>query len=253
MPWIRIDENAMEHPKISGLPDGTFRLWISGLAFCQKYLTDGEIAGTALRGLRSYSAKRCAELLDVGLWEENSAGVRVHDYLDWNEGRERVLKARQMARERMQKLRGCSGGSSGEQAPNVRGVLRDPPQSPQSPTRSGEQNGEEASPARARSKRPIFKATRFVVFEWMLDDLRKLLGPHFEAFDVHAWFYELSEQVDRAGIVVPQRDGGKWLLEQTTQEALRRGLPVATTQPTNSKTAGNLTALQAFAAKGRPV
>ena len=80
MPWVRIDENAMEHPKIAGLSDAAFRLWVTGLAYCQKFLTDGYISDVALRGLRAYSLKRKAEIVRAGLWHECDAGVTVHDF-----------------------------------------------------------------------------------------------------------------------------------------------------------------------------
>ena len=78
------------------------------------------------------------------------------------------------------------------------------------------------------SKRPIFSGQRFTVFEWQLDGIQRLLGPHFEDFDVHAWFFALDERVVKAREIVPQRDGGAWLLAQTQAEAIRRGLAMAT-------------------------
>lgn len=105
MPWVRIDENALEHPKIAALSDGAFRLWVQGLAHCQKYLTDGYIADLALRGLRAYSPKRKAALMEAELWHASETGIRVHDFLEWNDSREHVMAARQLARERLQKHR----------------------------------------------------------------------------------------------------------------------------------------------------
>lgn len=108
-------------------------------------------------------------------------------------------------------------------------------------------------PAEARSKRPIFKGSRLVVFEWQFDDLRRMLGPHFDAFDVHEWFYTLDRQIDTQGLVMPPRDGGKWLQSQTEAEARRRGLPIAEAAlMVPPKTAGNLAALERFAARRRP-
>jgi len=107
-PWVRIDENAMEHHKIGNLSDGGFRLWVQGLAHCQKFLTDGYIAEGAVRLLRAYSPKRRGELLTSGLWELSETGISVHDFLDWNESREHVMAARKAARNRMSKLRGSS-------------------------------------------------------------------------------------------------------------------------------------------------
>lgn len=106
MPWVRIDENAMDHPKMGGLSDGAFRLWVQGLAYCQKFLTDGAILDVSLRGLRAYSPKRRDALEVAGLWDRRTdGGVMVHDYLDWNESRDHVLQARKAARDRMARLR----------------------------------------------------------------------------------------------------------------------------------------------------
>lgn len=106
MSWVRIDENAMEHPKIGGLPDGAFRLWVQALAYCQKFLTDGAVNVVALKGLRAYSSQRRAVLVTVGLWDEVSDGsVRVHDFLDWNESRAAVVQARQDSKERRDRWR----------------------------------------------------------------------------------------------------------------------------------------------------
>jgi hypothetical protein len=105
--WVRIDENAMEHPKVAGLPDGAFRLWVQGLAHCQKFLTDGAIDRISLRGLRAYSPKRTAELVAARLWlVAEHDGIAVHDYLQWNESREHVQKVRAQGRERIRRLRG---------------------------------------------------------------------------------------------------------------------------------------------------
>lgn len=106
MPWVRIDEKAMDHPKVAGLPDGAFRLWVQGLAHCQKFLTDGQIDRVSLRGLRSYSVKRAGELIAAHLWAPAADGVMVHDYLEWNDSRDHVLKSREQGKERVRRLRG---------------------------------------------------------------------------------------------------------------------------------------------------
>lgn len=101
MPWVRIDENAMDHPKIGALPDGAFRLWVQGLAYCQKHLTDGLVSDLAVRSLLAYSPRRREILLAAGLWDLAHAGIRVHDYLQWNESRAHVNAKRDAAKERM--------------------------------------------------------------------------------------------------------------------------------------------------------
>jgi hypothetical protein len=120
MPWVRIDEKAMEHPKVAGLPDGAFRLWVQGLAHCQKFLTDGRIDRISMRGLRAYTSKRASELLTARLWEPTDDGATVHDYLQWNDSREHVLKIREQGRERVRKLRGRSNAvTAREQSANA--------------------------------------------------------------------------------------------------------------------------------------
>lgn len=227
MPWVRLDENAMEHPKIVTLPDGAFRLWVQGLAHCQKFLTDGLITGIAIRALRAYSPKRMADLVAAGLWDQATDGVTVHDYLQWNDSREHVEHGRRTAKERMAKIR---GGSRDVRANNARtsGEVRDttspPSLHPIHPIRSKEQNDVPAV-ADYRSKRPIFKGQRLVVFEWMLDDIYRLLGKTAaDALDCHEWFYALDARVATESIQVPQRDGGQWLQAVTLEEAKRRGL-----------------------------
>jgi hypothetical protein len=122
VPWIRIDEHALEHVKVRSLSHGAFRLWVEGLAHCQKHLTDGLISSAALKTFRYFNKARAGELTQADgappLWVTTLDGVRVHDYLQWNESRDHVLMERAKARERMSRLR--SGGSSPEQAPNVR-------------------------------------------------------------------------------------------------------------------------------------
>jgi hypothetical protein len=118
-PWVRIDENAMEHPKIAGLPDGAFRLWVQTLAYCQKYLTDGAVNETALKGLRSYSPKRRAELLNAGLWCAADSGITVHDYLQWNDSKEHVQRMREQGRDRIRKLRGKNERACNAVTPTV--------------------------------------------------------------------------------------------------------------------------------------
>ena len=113
-----------------------------------------------------------------------------------------------------------------------------------------EKRREEGPPPTARSKRPIFTGTRFVLFEWQLDDLRRLLGDQaLEAFELDAFLHDLNAKAERSGQIVPQRDGGAWLQAQVLAEARKRGLTVAeapSVAPTNKRIAGLVAGGQAF-------
>ncbi len=95
---------------------------------------------------------------------------------------------------------------------------------------SSNSNGNGGGP----SKRPIYQSDRFVVFEWQLDNLSRMLGSHAAGFDLHAWFDTLTQQSRTAGLVIPKRCDD-WLQAQTIAEAQRRGLQIATGAPVLGK------------------
>jgi hypothetical protein len=112
MPWVRIDENAMDHPKFIALSANAFRLWVEGMTYCQKHLTDGLIPRSALKGFRYFSPASMRLLLDSlapgkgPLWHQGQNGdIEVHDYMDWNICRDTVMAKRQDGKERMRRIR----------------------------------------------------------------------------------------------------------------------------------------------------
>lgn len=269
MPWLRIDDRAMNHPKIAGLPDGAFRLWVEGLAYCQSFLTDGAIPTSAYKGIRAYSPKRRDALIAAGLWIPADDGVTVHDYLQWNDSRAQVEEARAKARERINKLRGkgkarkddqdlpaCNAvqtanerRTNGERTPFVLGGRgTDPPQDLELARKGKRGVGEKPDDTDGANSQILFRSKRFVVFRWMYERLAEMLGPHLNDFHIDEWFFELSRQVDERGLVVP-KDTWKWLQGQTEAEARRRGLPMASTPSVPMRTAANMAALERFKAR----
>ncbi len=91
-------------------------------------------------------------------------------------------------------------------------------------------NGHQTEP-NMRSKHPVFKGQRFVVFDWQYEDLGRLLGPHFEDFDLDLWFDRLDKQLVKDKQVVPQRDKGEWLQARCLEEAKKRGLSIVSAKP----------------------
>jgi hypothetical protein len=83
-----------------------------------------------------------------------------------------------------------------------------------------------ADRAEMRSKRPICRTERFVIFEWQFDDIRQLLGPHLEDFLLDEWFESLSRRIDSDGLVISKNDIPAWVYNETVAEAKRRGLTV---------------------------
>ena len=99
----------------------------------------------------------------------------------------------------------------------------------------------------ARSKRPIFSGQRFVVFDWMLEDLARTLGSHTDAFDLHSWFFDLDAKAVKSKLVMPKAEQWPWLQAELLAEAAKRHLPIASPVTHSTKTQHNIAELQKFA------
>lgn len=93
MTWVKLDANIFRHPKILSAGRDARDLYIAGLCYCGENLTDGHIPDTVIRVI-GFDAdigdpKSAADtLVGVGLWERNGTGYVVHDYLEWQRGKE---------------------------------------------------------------------------------------------------------------------------------------------------------------------
>ena len=43
MPWVRVDDHFNEHPKLAKVGPLGWGIWLAGLAYCNRNLTDGFI------------------------------------------------------------------------------------------------------------------------------------------------------------------------------------------------------------------
>ena len=94
-----------EHPKIVKLSDGAFRLHLSGIGYCNRYLTDGIIhADVVSRLMPRFRRAYLDELLGGNngtkpLWLLVSIPAGNHyeicDFLQWNSSRAEVENRRQ--------------------------------------------------------------------------------------------------------------------------------------------------------------
>jgi hypothetical protein len=114
-----------QHPKIAGLSDKAFRLYIAGLCYASEYLTDGTIPLAAARRLDGWSPRTVAELRAAGLWSEHPDGsLQVQNYLRWQRSRaqvehQRALKAERQGRWRQGGGHAADGHSDGNVDPHV--------------------------------------------------------------------------------------------------------------------------------------
>jgi len=89
MPYLNMDDNFADHPKVDALSDGAFRLHVAALCYCAKNTTNGVVEKRRVPRLTStYKPSQLAELMDSSLWMPHSDGYEIHDYLDWNKSKD---------------------------------------------------------------------------------------------------------------------------------------------------------------------
>lgn len=118
MVWVKLDDHFDENPKVARLSDGALALWVTGLAYSNRNLTDGFIPTQVGRGKLRYcdgdTSSPIAELEHAGLWEPATGGWLIHDFADYQPTRDQVQADREAARERKAKSRRKSRESSQE-------------------------------------------------------------------------------------------------------------------------------------------
>lgn len=106
MTWVKVDDSFADHPKVMAL--GRDRiigvgLWASAACYCARHLTDGFVPSAAAAGFGH--PKVWDRLVAVGLIDAVAGGYQLHDWLEYNPPRSKVLKERQAAKDRMQRNR----------------------------------------------------------------------------------------------------------------------------------------------------
>lgn len=99
MPWFKVDENLLTHPKFMGLSDGAVALWLRAGVWSASALTNGEVPHHALRILAERGDDSAGELMERGLWERSRNGYRFHDWNDYQPSPEHVEEVRAKRRE----------------------------------------------------------------------------------------------------------------------------------------------------------
>lgn len=145
MPWVRIDEDFAEHPKLAKAGPLAMALQVAALCYCNRHLTDGFIPWSVartlvaweflgheeLRGPKHYRiavtsgrdeapAEVSADfviglLLEVGIWDQVEGGYAIHDYSEYQPTRDVVLEERAQ-KQRAGRLGGMASGQARAQA-----------------------------------------------------------------------------------------------------------------------------------------
>ena len=81
--YIRLHDGMPDHPKVVGLSDAAFRLYVEAMCWCGRHLTDGAVTTAAMRRMGGWSPESVQELADATLIEQGSGtDWLVHDYTE---------------------------------------------------------------------------------------------------------------------------------------------------------------------------
>lgn len=86
-----------ENPKVVGLSDGAFRLYIETICYSSRARTDGVIRAGAIRRLGS--AESVEELHRAGLLDQVGGDWEVHDYLQHQRSSGEIAQIRELRSE----------------------------------------------------------------------------------------------------------------------------------------------------------
>jgi hypothetical protein len=127
--WAKVANTLPDHPKILAVGHEAAWLYVCGLCYCSRHLTDGFIPVGALERLADLpNAEGSAEaLVETGLWTVRHDGWNVPGYLEHQRSRDQVEAERASARDRMARMRDRKryARTSPEVTPEVRSTDTD--------------------------------------------------------------------------------------------------------------------------------
>ena len=79
MAWVRLADDFYDHPKVLAAGPVAAYVWACGLAYANRYLTDGYLPKAAVRRLADVEDpyRVAARLVEVGLWVPAGDGYRL--------------------------------------------------------------------------------------------------------------------------------------------------------------------------------
>jgi hypothetical protein len=114
--WARLDDRFLGHPKILAAGPGAELLQVRAILYASRHLTNGHVPDAAVPvlvvGLERLDVVTDwpTHMVKQGLWERaRGGGYMIHDFADYNPGRDEVLRVRE-ARARAGGLGGVRSG-----------------------------------------------------------------------------------------------------------------------------------------------
>lgn len=90
--FIKLDDTFPDHPKVASAGPLASWLYVCGLSYCHRMLTDGFIPSGVVKRLADLDdpAAQADRLVCVGLWDACDGGYQVHDYLEYQQSKAHI-------------------------------------------------------------------------------------------------------------------------------------------------------------------
>jgi hypothetical protein len=102
---FQVDPDFYDHPKVTGMPDAAFSLWVRAGSYSAAKLTNGFISEDVLAHTLRSDMQVAGELVQRGLWRRRKGGFQFHQWELRNLTRERVEADREADRKRKRSAR----------------------------------------------------------------------------------------------------------------------------------------------------
>jgi len=111
MVWVRLADDFTDHPKVVTAGPLASWLYVCGLTYANRYLTDGFIPAGQVRRMADVEDPQmlAGRLVDAGLWEVVDGGYLIHDYHGYQPSSENVKRERDEAAKRQAESRARRG------------------------------------------------------------------------------------------------------------------------------------------------
>lgn len=102
MTWIKLEDKAPRHPKVAGLSDKAFRVWVTSMCYASEFLTDGILPPAYLMTIKQAVKD---ELIAARLWDVEGERITIHDYLGHQTSKASVERKKETNRDRQSRFR----------------------------------------------------------------------------------------------------------------------------------------------------
>lgn len=102
MTWIKLEDKAPRHPKVAGLTDKAFRVWVTSMCYASEFLTDGILPPAYLITVKKAVQD---ELIAARLWDKDGDVTSIHDYLGHQTSKASVERKKEKTRDRQSRFR----------------------------------------------------------------------------------------------------------------------------------------------------